>query len=130
MEVKIYYEDTDAGGVVYYANYLRYFERARVDHLTSLGVNVKELEEKGIFFVVVRTEADFCHPARLYDTLNVGIKISEIKKVSFWTDYVITRKGEETVLVRGRCKIVCVDANLKIIRIPEEVMEKLGRVSL
>jgi len=125
MEIKIYYEDTDAGGVVYYANYLRYFERARVEYLYARDIDVRKLEEKGIYFVVARTEVDYYRPARLYDHLKIEVKINEIKKASFWTEYIITRKEDKEPIVTGKSKLVCVNDDFKVIPIPEEVIAKL-----
>ncbi|MEJ2685331.1 MAG: YbgC/FadM family acyl-CoA thioesterase, partial [Candidatus Sulfobium sp.] len=70
--VKIYYEDTDCGGVVYYANYLRYFERARTEFLESRGVSLKALMEEGIYFVVAEAELKYKAPGRYGDVLAVG----------------------------------------------------------
>ena len=80
-QVRVYYEDVDIGGVVYYANYLRYFERARSEWLRSLGVNQERLAAvEGIGFVVARAEIDFKIGARLDDLLSVPVKMSEQKK--------------------------------------------------
>ena len=69
MDVKIYYEDTDCGGVVYYANYLRYMERARTEYLASRGYAVKKLMDEGTIFMVLRVEIDYRSPARYGDTI-------------------------------------------------------------
>ena len=80
-QVRVYYEDTDRGGVVYYANYLRYFERARSEWLRSLGANQEELAAvEGIGFVVARAEIDFRAGARLDDLFAVTVKMVEKKK--------------------------------------------------
>jgi acyl-CoA thioester hydrolase len=125
MKIKIYYEDTDAGGVVYYANYLRYFERARIEYISRRGIDLKKLEAKGIYFVVVRTEIDYRRPAKLYDILEVKIKTSEVKKVSFWTEYQVTRKEDKETIVTGRSKLVCINDNFKVIPIPKKIITKL-----
>ena len=69
MEAKIYYEDTDCGGVVYYANYLRYMERARTEYLASKGYSVKKLMDEGTIFMVLRVEIDYKSPARYGDAI-------------------------------------------------------------
>ncbi len=125
MKIKIYYEDTDAGGVVYYANYLRYFERARIEHISKRGVDLKKLEAKGVYFVVVRTEVDYRRPAKLYDILEVKVKTSKVKKVSFWTEYIVTRKEDKATIVTGRSKLVCINDDFKVISIPRKVISKL-----
>jgi acyl-CoA thioester hydrolase len=85
--VRVYYEDTDRGGVVYYANYLRFFERARSEWLRGLGVNQEHLAAvKGIGFVVARAEIDFKAGARLDDLLNVTVKVVDKKKTYFWLE--------------------------------------------
>ena len=85
--VRVYYEDTDRGGVVYYANYLRYFERARSEWLRSLGVNQERLAAvEGIGFVVARAEIDFKAGARLEDLLDVTVRPVEIRKTYLWLE--------------------------------------------
>ena len=87
FQVRVYYEDTDRGGVVYYANYLRYFERARSEWLRSLGVNQERLAAvEGIGFVVARAEIDFKVGARLDDLLSVTVRVLEKKKTFFWLE--------------------------------------------
>jgi acyl-CoA thioester hydrolase len=86
-QVRVYYEDVDIGGVVYYANYLRYFERARSDWLRAHGVNQDRLAAvEGIGFVVARAEIDFRIGARLDDLLDVSVKVIEKKKTYFWLE--------------------------------------------
>jgi len=86
-QVRVYYEDVDIGGVVYYANYLRYFERARSEWLRSLGVNQERLAVvEGVGFVVARAEIDFKAGARLDDLLDVTVRPLEKKKTYFWLE--------------------------------------------
>ncbi|MBI1943763.1 MAG: tol-pal system-associated acyl-CoA thioesterase [Betaproteobacteria bacterium] len=86
-QVRVYYEDVDIGGVVYYANYLRYFERARSEWLRSHGVNQQRLAAvEGIGFVVARAEIDFNSGARLDDLLSVTVRMIEKKKTYFWLE--------------------------------------------
>jgi acyl-CoA thioester hydrolase len=77
MEIKIYYEDTDCGGVVYYANYLKYFERARTHYLEERGLSVAGLMKEGTVFVVVHAEVDYRSPARYGDWLVIETVVSE-----------------------------------------------------
>ena len=87
IQARVYYEDVDIGGVVYYANYLRYFERARSDWLRSLGVNQERMAAvEGIGFVVARAEIDFRIGARLDDLLEVTVKLVDKKKTYFWLE--------------------------------------------
>ena len=107
--VRVYYEDTDAGGVVYYANYLKYFERARTEMLRAMGYEQDELiANEGIIFVVRSVQVDYLSPARFNEQLQVSAKVSVAKKVSLTFEQVITR-GED-VLCKGSIRIACLDA--------------------
>jgi len=87
FQVRVYYEDVDIGGVVYYANYLRYFERARSEWLRGLGVNQERLAAvEGIGFVVARAEIDFRSGARLDDLLTITVVPMEMKRAYFWLE--------------------------------------------
>lgn len=79
---RVYYEDTDAGGVVYYANYLKFTERARTDMLREIGIDQSKLLEQDLAFVVRKVEADYIRPARLDDMLKVTVEVQEIRKAS------------------------------------------------
>jgi acyl-CoA thioester hydrolase len=106
--VRVYYEDVDIGGVVYYANYLRYFERARSDWLRSLGVNQERLAAvEGIGFVVARAEIDFRVGARLEDLLDVSVKLIEKKKTYFWLEQVASL-ADGRVCAAARIQAACV----------------------
>jgi len=105
--VRVYYEDTDAGGVVYYANYLRFLERARTEWLASLGITLTALErEHGVVFVVHRLEIEYQQPARLYDSLEVTLQPIEIGKARFTAGQDVLR--EQVALVRSRVTLACV----------------------
>lgn len=123
LEVKIYYEDTDCGGVIYHANYLRYFERARTEFFAERGVSIRDLMEEGIIFVVVRAEVNFESPGRYGDILVVESEIEEAKKVSFLFSHVVRRKGEDKVLVRAKIKLGCINGEKKPVRLPAAILE-------
>lgn len=107
--VRVYYEDTDAGGVVYYANYLKFFERARTEMLRALGYEQDELRAaEGIIFVVRSVQVDYLSPARFNEQLQVSAKVSLIKKVSLTFKHVITSGND--VLCTGTVRIACLDA--------------------
>ena len=107
--VRVYYEDTDAAGVVYYANYLRYLERARTEWLASLGHPLANLErEHGIVFVVRRLQIDYRLPARLSDHLDVGLAVDSVGRASLVARQDV-RRGD-AVLVEARVELACVDA--------------------
>ena len=106
--VRVYYEDVDIGGVVYYANYLRYFERARSEWLRSLGVNQERLAAaEGLIFVVARAEVDFRRGARLDELLEVTVKVVEKKKTYLWLEQEV-RRADGEVCVAARIQAACV----------------------
>ena len=109
LPVRIYYEDTDAGGVVYYANYLRFFERCRTEWLCASGFEQAELlRDPGIAFAVRRVDLEYLKPARLGDLVTVGLEVDEFTRSQiFFRQYV--RHGESgEELARGTIQIVCV----------------------
>jgi acyl-CoA thioester hydrolase len=107
-QVRVYYEDTDRGGVVYYANYLRYFERARSEWLRSLGVNQERLAaDDGIGFVVARAEIDFKAGARLDDLLEVTVRVLERKKTYLWLEQQALDENRR-VCASARIQVACV----------------------
>ena len=123
FQVRVYYEDTDRGGVVYYANYLRYFERARTEWLRSHGVNQDRLAEvEGTGFVVARAEIDFRAGARLDDLLTVTVKVVEKKKTYFWLTQE-ARREDGQVCAAARIQAACV--RLRDMR-PQPVPELLA----
>ncbi len=123
--IRVYYEDTDAGGVVYYANYLKFFERARTEMLRAKGYEQDELiASAGIIFVVRSVQVDYLSPARFNEQLIVSAKISEAKKASLIFDQVITR-GDD-ILCTGIIRIACLDAKtMRPKAIPEHLLELL-----
>lgn len=124
--VRVYYEDTDAGGVVYYANYLRFMERARTEWLRSLGLEQQVLmSEAGILFAVRRAEVDYLRPARLDDALQVVTEIDRLAGASLDFLQSVRREGETGALCRARVQVVCLRAgDLRPTRIPRSVIEK------
>ena len=123
--IRVYYEDTDAGGVVFYANYLKFFERARTEMLRALGYEQDELiATAGILFVVRSVQVDYLSPARFNELLNVSAAVSEAKKASLVFEQDITRG--ETILCKGTIRIACLDAEtLRPKASPEHLLELL-----
>lgn len=121
MEVRIYYEDTDAAGVVYHANYLKFFERARTEYFRERGLFVAELAAAGSVFPVVRMEVDFIAPARHDDLLEVITKPEQISGSSFSLRQQIYRAGDGRLLVNALVKLACIGPDSKARRIPTEV---------
>lgn len=110
IPVRVYYEDTDAAGVVYYANYLRFLERARTEWLSSLGFELVALErEHGIVFVVHHVDVRFHQPARLGDRLDVTVALAESGRARLIASQQV-RRGDET-LVDARVTLACIDRN-------------------
>lgn len=110
--VRVYWEDTDGGGVVYYANYLKFMERARTEWLRSLGFEQTALREQfGILLVVARVEANYKRSARLDDALNVSCKILDHGKASITFEQNIRRASDNELLVEGVTRVGCIDAN-------------------
>lgn len=120
----VYYEDTDSGGVVYYANYLKFAERARTELLREKGFGQAELWEKhGIGFAVRRVEADYLKPARLDDRICVETVLQDLTQASITMHQRIVRNDEE--LVRLNVRLACIGKDFKPVRMPKEVYETL-----
>jgi acyl-CoA thioester hydrolase len=106
--VRVYYEDTDTGGVVYYANYLKFFERARTEWLRAAGFGQQSLAaEHGLQFVVARIECDYLRPARLDDEIQLDVRVSRAGRLSVVFEQT-ARRGAE-VLATARVRAGCVD---------------------
>ncbi|MCL2760813.1 MAG: tol-pal system-associated acyl-CoA thioesterase [Desulfuromonadales bacterium] len=121
MECRIYYEDTDAGGVVYHARYLAFFERGRTEFFREQGISVRDFHDKGSVFPVIRMELDFKAPARLDDLLRVDTELVEVGKTSFTFSQKIFRVEDEKLLVKCKVTLVCVGDGMKPKRIPKEL---------
>ena len=124
--VRVYWEDTDAGGVVFYANYLKFFERARTEWLRALGLGQQRLkDEHGLMFVVAHTAVDYLKPARLDDEIDLTIGLREAGRVALLIGQEALR-GDQ-LLARGDIRIGCVDAGtLKPQRIPKPILERIA----
>ncbi|MFW6134068.1 MAG: acyl-CoA thioesterase [Elusimicrobiota bacterium] len=125
MDIKIYYRDTDCGGVVYYANYLDYFERARTEWMENRGVSIRELMDKGIYFVVKDAYINYKHPARYGDVLNVEVEMDQKTKASINFKYNVFNKNEGKISVTGSTKLVCVGESFNPVPIPADIMKKI-----
>jgi acyl-CoA thioester hydrolase len=123
--VRVYYEDTDAGGVVFYANYLKFFERARTEMLRAMGYEQDQLiATDGIMFAVRSVQVDYLSPARFNELLHVSAEVVQVKKASLTFEQHITR-GDD-VLTKSMIKIACLDAqNLRPKIIPDYLIEHL-----
>jgi acyl-CoA thioester hydrolase len=125
MEVKIYYEDTDCGGVVYYANYLKYFERARTQYLEERGLSVAGLMKEGTVFVVVHAEVDYRSPARYGETLVIETAVSDMTAASFTFSHMIRERESRRVVVEGSARLAATDGNGKVKRLDKAMVAAL-----
>jgi acyl-CoA thioester hydrolase len=107
--LRVYYEDTDAGGIVYYANFLKFFERCRTEWLRALGIDQSRLlRDDGLQFVVTALECEYRQPARLDDELTVEARVERLGRASLVFAQTL-RRGDD-LLAEGRVKVACVDA--------------------
>jgi len=125
MEIKIYYQDTDCGGVVYYANYLTYFERARTEWIESRGLKMAEMAEEGTLFVISHAEADYKFPARYGETIIIDVEPDGEPGIRTDLKYAIKEKASGRLLVTGKTTMVCVDKNMRPKKLPPEIKEKM-----
>jgi len=123
MKKKIYYHDTDCGGVVYYSNYLKFLEEARTEYFNEKGFSIKELADSGTLFVVARQEIDYKAPAAYGDILEIQTKIAQTSTVKIVFENEIYNQ-DNRLLTKAKTILVCVDKNLKPKAIPPEIRAK------
>ena len=129
MKIRVYYEDTDAGGIVYYANYFKFTERGRTELLRDLGVSQSEILKKyDIKFIVHSVSMKYINPAFLDDQLTVETKINNLKKASvdFNQNIYKVLNNKKIDIVRSKCRIVCINSNQKINAIPDLILKKFS----
>jgi len=124
-ELRIYYEDTDAGGVVYYANYLRYLERGRTEYLRERGLTVRELHERGYLIPVMRLEIDYLSPAVLDDLIRVDTTVLEISGATFTLGQRVVRVSDEKPLLDSKVTLACLGPGQIARRLPRELLRAL-----
>ncbi len=125
MDLRIYYEDTDAGGVVYHANYLRYFERGRTEYLRERGLSVSELAARGYIFPVIRLEIEYRSPAVHDDLVRVETEVLSVGKTSFTLGQQVIRVLDGKLLADGKVTLVCTTKDLKARRLPDDLLGTL-----
>ena len=125
MEKKIYYHDTDAGGVVYYANYLKYLEESRTELLMAEGVDISNLAEERILFAVRKIEIEYKAPAYYADIISITSLISRIKNATL--EFTQTINKGDKILVKANTQLVCINDNFLPQAIPEEVNQCLSK---
>lgn len=129
LQCRVYFEDTDAGGVVYYANYLKFYERARTEFLRTLGYEQDELLQQNVVFVVRNITVDFKQAARFNELLLVQSSIKRLKKLSLVFDQAIySNRGDQQILInQAEVKLGCVSADhFAPQAIPESIMRTLS----
>jgi len=122
--LRIYYEDTDLAGIVYYANYLKFIERARSEMLKEANVNQIDLIKRGYFFVVKSLKADYLKPAYFEDSLEVITEVAKIKGASIILQQSIFRS--EKVLFEASIRLALLDKSGKAVRLPANIRQLLG----
>ena len=122
-KTKVYYEDTDSGGVVYYANYLKYLERARTEALFSIGYSNKKIQDQFNSLIIVKScNIEYKKSAHLEDELKIRSFVKSITKTSFFMNQIIT-KGED-IIVDAQVHLVFINKEGKPVKIPEEIYSK------
>lgn len=122
-DIRVIYGDTDRMGVVYYANYLRYFEAGRNEYLRACGARYRDLEaEQGVMFPVVEANVRYLHPARYDDVLTVETRITELRRASLRFEYRVVRREDGRLLAEGHTVHACIDRDLRPTRLPEQVL--------
>jgi len=122
-KVKVYYEDTDSGGVVYYANYLRFLERARTEALFSIGYSNQMIREKFNSIIIVKScNIEYKKTAHLEDELKIRSFVKSISKTSFFMNQIITRSDDE--IVNAQIHLVFINESGRPMRIPAEIHSK------
>ena len=121
--LRVYYEDTDLAGIVYYANYLKFIERARSEMLKKANVNQMDLIKRGYFFVVTSLKADYLKPAYFEDSLKVITEVAKIKGASIILQQTIFRS--EKVLFEASIRLALIDKSGKVARLPANIRQLL-----
>ena len=120
--VKVYYEDTDAGGVVYYANYLKYLERARTEALSTIGLSNLQIKDKfGALIIVKSCNIEYKKSAYLEDELTIRSFIKSVTKTSFFMNQIITK--EDDVIAESQIHLVFVNENSKPVKVPQIIFD-------
>ena len=122
--LRVYYEDTDLAGIVYYANYLKFIERARSEMLKNANVNQMDLIKRGYFFVVTSLKADYLKPAYFEDSLKVITEVAKIKGASIILQQTIFRS--EKLLFEASIRLALIDKSGKPARLPANIRQLLG----
>jgi len=122
---RVYYQDTDAGGVIYHSKYLDFCERARTEFLRDRNVNQVTLMKQGVLFVVRNLNIDYIYSGKLDDLIDITVKIKELGGVRIKMEQTILRNNDRVLLVKMNLELVCINKEFKPIRLPKDLVEKL-----
>ncbi|MBR2864691.1 MAG: acyl-CoA thioesterase [Elusimicrobiaceae bacterium] len=125
MKKTIFYHDTDCGGVVYYGNYMKFFEEARTLFMQEKGYSVPALMEKGLFFVVARQETEYKYPVRYADVIDVSTRVLEVSDIKIVFENIITNQNGK-LCTKGKTTLVCVTQEGVPTSMGKEVKEAMG----
>ena len=132
VQYRVIYGDTDAGGIVYYANYLRFAEIGRTELMRNLAIPYSEMEQQGIIVPVTESYLRYKAPARYDDLITIASSLAEIKRVSCRFHFTMTRQeeqGREQLLVKGFTNHACVNRQGKLIPFPDKVREAIQSIT-
>lgn len=125
MEKRIFYHDTDSGGVVYYGNYLKYLEEARTEFLEKKGMSVEIFQERGMIYAVRKCNVTYRSPARYGDTIVCDAKLLKITAAQLIFEQKIHQKKTGQLIVEAEVTLACLNKDFKPTQIPEDMREKL-----
>lgn len=125
MEKRIYYHDTDAGGIVYYGNYLKYLEEARTEFLENKGLGVGAFRERGLIYAVTKCSISYRSPARYGDTLICDAKLTKATAAQLIFEQTIHHQQSKTLIVEAEVTLVCLTKDFKPTQIPEDLKAQL-----
>lgn len=126
ISIRIYYEDTDCGGVVYYANYLKYFERGRTEFLRAKGILLADPHVGGLIFVVTKAEVSYLTSCRYGELIHVDTRLVKATGVTISFEHTVKRDGTDAAAVTGKVTLACVNAGGRPVRIPLSLRDALG----
>ena len=127
MEKRIYYHDTDAGGIVYYGQYLCYLEEARTEFLEKRGLSVETFQKRGFIYVVRQCNVSYRSPARYGDTLLCDAKLKKIGASQLIFDQTVHDKKDGRLIIEAEVSLVCLNKEFKPTAIPDDLKEQLAR---
>jgi acyl-CoA thioester hydrolase len=125
MRVKVYYADTDAGGVVYHGSYIRWLEAARFELFESFALSLVDYARRGIYFAVVHLDVEYRGLAMLGDELDISTEVTDVRRVRFTLATQVARSSDNQRMVNARVTMACLDSLGKVRSLPDELAERL-----